>query len=172
MLLNCGFVEHSWQSLSCKEIKPVNPKENQSWIFIGRTDIEAEAPILWPPDVKSWLIWKDPDPGKDWKWEEKGMKENEMVAWHHWHDAHEFEQALGVGDGQGSLVCCSPWGHKELDTIERLNWTDSHGLRERGWQNVSSLSYKNLLNDYYSLVSSIQSRSSHPEPHWRALCWR
>ena len=97
--------------LDCKEIKPVNPKENQSWIFIGKTDVEAETPILWPPDVKNWLIGKDPDAGKDWGWEEKGMTEDEMVGWHHQLDGHEFEQTLGDGDGQGSLACCSPWGH-------------------------------------------------------------
>ena len=86
--------------------------------------VEAETPILWPPDVKNWLIGKDPDAGKEWRQEEKGMTEDEMVGWHHWLDGHEFEQALGVGDGQGSLVCCSSWGCKELDTTERLNWTD------------------------------------------------
>ena len=106
--------------LDCKEIKPVNPKGNQSWIFIGRTD--AEAPVLWPPDGKNWLTGKDPDAGKDWKQEEKGMTEDEMVGWHHWLDGHEFEQAPGVGDGQGSLACCSPWGRKQLDTTEQLNW--------------------------------------------------
>ena len=99
--------------LDCKEIQPVHPKGNQSWIFIGRTDAEDEAPILWPPDAKNWLIWKDPDAGKDWTWEEKGMTEDEMVGRHHRLDGHEFEQALGCGEGQGSLACCSPWGHKE-----------------------------------------------------------
>ena len=108
--------------LDCKEIKPVNPKGNQPWIFIGNTDVEVEAPILWPPDLKNWLIWKDPDAGKDWRLEEKGMMEVEMVGWHHQLNGHEFEQAPGVGDGQGSLVCCSPWGRKELDTTEWLNW--------------------------------------------------
>ena len=95
----------------CKEIKPVNPKVNQSWIVIGRTDAEAEAPILWPPDAKNWLIGKDPDAGKDWGQEEKGTTENEMVGWHRL-DGKEFEQALGVGDGLGSLMCCGPGGHK------------------------------------------------------------
>ena len=94
--------------LNCKEIKPVNPKGNQSWIFIGGTDAEAEAPILWPPNAKSWLIGKDPDAGKDWRQEEKGTTEDEMVGWHHRLNGHEFEQAPGVGDGQGSLTCCSP----------------------------------------------------------------
>ena len=96
--------------LDYKEIKPVSSKGNQSWIFIGRTDAEAETTILWPPEVKNWLIGKDPDAGKDWRWEEKGMTEDEMVGWHHRLDGHAFEQALGVGDGQGSLVCCNPWG--------------------------------------------------------------
>ena len=92
-------------------------------IHIGRTDAEAEVPKLWPPDAKSQLIRKDPDVGQDWSQEEKRMTEVEMVGWHHWLDGHEFEQALGVGDGQGSLACCSPWGHKESDTTEWLSWT-------------------------------------------------
>ena len=106
--------------LDCKEIQPFHPKGNKSWIFIGRIDVEAETPILWPPDAKNWLIGKDPDAGKDWK-QEKGMTEDEIVGWHHQLDGHEFEQALEVGDGQGSPVCCSPWGCKELDMIEWLN---------------------------------------------------
>ena len=107
-------------SLDCKEIKPVNPKGNQSWIFLGRSDVEAA--ILWSPDVKKWLIGKDPDARKDWRQEEKGSTEDEMVGWHHWLNGHEFEQAPETGDGQGSLVCCSLWGHKESDMTERLNW--------------------------------------------------
>ena len=107
--------------LDFKEIKPVNPKWNQSWIFIGRTDVEAEAPILWPPDVARRLIGKDPDSGKDWRQEEKGMIDNKMVGWHHWLNGHEFQQALGDGEGQGSLTCCSPWGCKESDMTEQLN---------------------------------------------------
>ena len=110
--------------LNSKETKSVNPKGNQSWIFIGRTDAEAEAPILWLPDGKNWLTGKDPDAGKDRRQEEKGMTEDEMVGWYHRLDEHEFEQALGVGDGQGTLPCCSPWGYKEWDTTERLNWTE------------------------------------------------
>ena len=105
--------------LDYKETQLVHPKGDQSWIFIGRTD--AEAPILWPPDAKNWLLGKDPDAGKDWR-QEKGMTEDEMIGWHHWFDGHEFEEALRVGDGQGSLACCSPWGHKESDTTEWLNW--------------------------------------------------
>ena len=110
--------------------------KNPSWIFIARTDAEAEAPILWPSDVKKWLIGKDPDAGKDWRWEEKGMTEDEMVWWHHLLDGHEFEQALGVGDGQGSLACCSPWGHKKSDTTEWLKWTE---IRNRRCMNFSNL---------------------------------
>ena len=107
--------------LDCKEIKPVNPKGNQSWIFIGRTYAEAETPILWPPDVKNWLLGKDPDAGKDSRQEEKGT-EDEMVGWHHWLDGHEFVQAPVVGDGQGSLVCCCPWGCKVgHDWVTELN---------------------------------------------------
>ena len=97
--------------LNCKEIKSVNPKGNQSWIFIGRIDAEAEAPILWPSDAKSWLISKDPDTGKDWKQEEKGMTKDEIVEWHHWLNGREFEQTLGNGEGRGSLVCYNPYGH-------------------------------------------------------------
>ena len=107
--------------LDCKEIQPVHPKVNQSWIFIGRTDAEAEAPILMSTDVKSQLIGKDPDAEKDWRQAEKGVTEDEMVGWHHRLNGHEFEQAPGDGDGQGSLACYNPWGHKESDTTERLN---------------------------------------------------
>ena len=117
-------LEKTFESpLDCKEIQPVNPKGNQSWIFIGRTDAEAEAEalILWPPDAKNWLIGKDLDAGKDWRQEEKGTTKDDMVGWHHQLNEHEFEQAPGVGNGQGSLACCSPWVHKELDTTERLN---------------------------------------------------
>ena len=109
--------------LHCKEIQLVNPKGNQPWIFIGRTDAEAETPVLWPPDVKKLLIGKDPDAGKDWRQEEKGTTEDEMVGWHHRLNGHGFEWTLGVGDGQGGLVCYSPWGCKESDTTERLNWS-------------------------------------------------
>ena len=114
--------------LDCREIQPVHPKGSHSWIFIGRTD--AEAPIIWPPNVKNWLIWKEPVAGKDWRWEEKGTTEDEMVGWHHWLNGHEFEPALGVGDGQGILACCSPWGCKESDTTEWLNWTDQNTKSE------------------------------------------
>jgi len=123
-VLNCGVGEDSWESLGCKEIQPVRPKGDQSWVFIGRTDAEAETPILWPPDAKSWLIGKDPDAGRDWGQEEKGATEDEMAGWHHWLDGHEFEWTPGVGDGQGGLVCWDSWGLKESGTTEWLNWTE------------------------------------------------
>ena len=103
-------------SLDCKKIKPVNPKGNQSWIFSGKTDAEAETPVLWPPDAKSWLTGKNPDAGKDWGQEEKGSTEDEIVVWHHWLNGHEFEQAPGDGEGQGNLTCCNLWGRKESNT--------------------------------------------------------
>ena len=115
--------------LDCKGIQPVHPRGNQSWIFIGRTDAEAETPILWPPNAKNWLIGKDPDVRKDWGREEKGTSEEEMVEWHHCLDGHETEQAPGVGDGQGSLACCSPWRDKESNTTEWLNWTELVRMR-------------------------------------------
>ena len=107
--------------LDSKEIQPVHPKGNQPWLFIGRTDAKAEAPTIWPPDAKSWLIRKVPDVGKDWR-QEKGMTEDNMVGWHHQLNGHEFEQALGDGEGQGSLACCSPWGRKQSDMTEQRNW--------------------------------------------------
>ena len=124
MLLNCGTGEDSWESLGHHADQTVNPKGHQPWIFIGRTDIKAETPILWPLDVKNWLLGKDPDVVKNWRQEEKGMTRDKIVVWHHWLDGHKFEQALGVGDGQGNLACCSPWGCKESDTTEWLNWTE------------------------------------------------
>ena len=111
--------------LDSKEIQPVHPKGNQPWIFIGRTDAEAEAPLLWPPDVKNRLTGKDPDAGKGWRQEEKGTTEDEMVGWHHWLSGHEFEQTLGDSEGQGILAYCSPWGHKESDATERLKNTNT-----------------------------------------------
>ena len=111
---------------TARRSKPVHPKGNQSWIFIGRTDAEAETSTLWPPDAKNWFIWKDPDAGKDWRQEDKGTTEDEMVGWHHQLDGNEFEQALGGGDEQGSLVCCSPWGRRVgNDWATELNWTDN-----------------------------------------------
>ena len=121
---HCTVLEKTLESsLDCKKGKPVSLKGNKSWIFIGRTDAEAETPILWPPGAKSWTIWKDPDAGEDWRQEETGMTEDEIVGWHHRLNGHEFEQVWGVGNGQGSLACWSSWV-TELDTTEWLNWTE------------------------------------------------
>ena len=128
MLLNCGVGEDSWDSPGCKETQPVHPKGDQSWVFIGRTDVEAETPILWPPEAKSWLIRKDCDARKDWGQEEKGTTEDEMVGWHHRLNGHGFGWTPGVSDGQGGLACCGSWGWKESDMTEWLNWTE---LNER-----------------------------------------
>ena len=126
--------------MDSKEIQPVHPKGDQSWIFIGRTDVEAETPIPWPSDGKNWLTGKDPNPGQDWRWEEKGMTEDEIVGWHHQLDGHEFEQALGIGDGQGSLACCSLWGRIELN----YDWVTELRLVSSGlvyiWKAPSGLS--------------------------------
>ena len=124
MLLNCGVGEDSWESLGLQGIQPAHPKGDQSWVFIGRTDVEAETPVIWPPVGKNWLTGKDPDAGKDWRQEKKGMTEDEMVGWHHWLNGHEFGQAPGVGDGQGSPACYSSWNSKESDMTEQLNWTE------------------------------------------------
>ena len=121
--------------LDCKKIKLVNPKGNQSWIFIGRTDAEAETPILRPSDPNSWLIRKDPDAGKDWRWEEKGTTEDEMVEWHYQLNGHEFEEGLGDGEGQGSLVCCCPWGHNEF----RHDWLNNNVCNYQNMQRKESL---------------------------------
>ena len=126
--------------LDTKEIKPVNPKGNQYWIFIGKIDAEAETPIFWPPDAKNWVIGQDPDAVKDWRQEEKGMTEDKMVGWHHWLNGHEFEQAPGVGEEQGNLACCSPWCYRDSGMTEQLNWT------ELNWTMPSDK--KNLKLDY------------------------
>ena len=129
--------------LDCKEIQPIHSKGDQSWIFIGRTDAEVETPILWPPYVKNGHFWKDPDAGKDWWQEEKGTTEDEMVGWHQWLNGHEFEWAPGIGDGQGSLVCYSPWSHKESDMTEQLKWTELKS--EFIWKILSCYLFKCIL---------------------------
>ena len=110
--------------LDCKEIQQVHSEGDQPWDFFGRTDAEAETPVLWPPHAKSWLIGKDSDAGRDWGQEEKGTTEDEMAGWHHWLDGRESQWTPGVGDVQGGLACCDSWGHKESDTTERLIWSD------------------------------------------------
>ena len=144
--------------LDCKKIQPVHPKEDQSWVFIGRTDVEAETPILWPPEAKNWFIWKDPDAGKDWR-QKKWTTVDEMVEWHHWLNGHDSEQALGVGDEQGKLACCSPWGCKELDMTDWLSWTE---LRVKFWgkyvQNLRPLLEK---KDWNMKVDILVNGSKH-----------
>ena len=124
--------------LDCKEIQPVHSKGDQSWVFFGRTDAKAETPVLWSPHAKSWLIGKNPDAGRDWEQEEKGTTEDEMAGWHHWLDGREFEWTSGVGDGQGSLVCCNSCGHKESDMTEQLNWTELNWNCKHIWFNLST----------------------------------
>ena len=123
MLLTVVLEKTLESPLDCKEIHLVHPKGDQSWVFIGRTDFEAETPILWPPNVKNWLIWEDPDAGKDWGQEEKRATKDEVVGWHHQLNGHESEQTQGDSEEQGSLACCSLWGCKESDMTERLNNT-------------------------------------------------
>jgi len=150
--------------MDSKEIQPVNPKGNHSWIFIGSTDAEAETPILWPPYVKNWLTGKDPDAGKDWEQEEEGMTEDEMVRWHHQLNGHEFEQVLGVGDGQRSLACCSPWGHKESDMTELLNWTDTLFAQWLYWfQRNRTCSGHNLGGEGKTEIYCFTTKSNDPE---------
>ena len=132
-----------------------NPKGNQSWVFIGRTDVEAETPIFWPPDAKSWLIWKDPDFGKDWRQEEKGMTEDEMVGWHHRLNGHGFGWTLGVGDGQGGLVCCGSWVSKNWTQLS--NWTELNTL--------------NLYSDVGQLFLQLSRRDKSPLRTLRTLCF-
>ena len=148
MFLNCGVEKTHESPLDCKEIQPVHRKGNQAWMFFGRTDAEAETPILWPPDVKNWLIGKDPDAGKDWRQEEKRTTEDEMVGWPHWLDVHEFEQALGVGDGQGRLACCSLWGHKEVDTTEQLNWMCDPAISFLEIQSIKHIHISKRVKDF------------------------
>ena len=137
--------------LDCKEIQPVNPKGNQSQIFIGRTGAEAETPVLWPPHVKSWLIGKDSDAGRDWGQEEKGTTEDEMAGWHHWLDGHESEWTPGVSDGQGGLVCCDSWGRKELDMAEWLNWLTTTWVDF----NYAGIGCRNLQFCWQKMVDSV-----------------
>ena len=143
MLLNYGAGEDLESSLDHKEIQPVNPEVNQPWIFIRRSDTkaEAEAPKIWPPDVKNWLTEKDPDAGKDWRQEEKRMTEDEMVGWHQQLNGHEFEQALGDDEGQGGLVCYTPWGHKQLDITEWLNNNNKSTEKQVNWKQYNKLGY-------------------------------
>ena len=144
--------------LDCKEIQPVHPTGDQFWVFIGRTHVKAEIPILWPPDAKNWLIWKDPDARKDWRQEEKGMTEDEMVGWYHWLNGRESEQAPGDDEGQGSVVCCSPWGHKDQTWLK--DWTTTTNR-------ACSLNYYTLV-----LLFIIENWLVVIKPHLHYWQWR
>ena len=143
-----------WTTLNyCKEIQPVHHKGNQSWVFVGRTDVEAATPICWPPDTMNWLIWKDCDAGKHWRQEEKGTTEDDMVGWHYRLNGDEFGWTPGVGEGQRGLACCSSWGRIELDTTKQLNWTELNYFllgKLRTW----TLKVPNLLLNVWLLYSS------------------
>ena len=149
MLLNCGVGEDS---------------KDQSWVFIGWTDVEAETPILWPPDANSWLIWKDPDAGRDWGQEEKGTTEDEMAGWHHRLDGQESEWTPGVGDGQGGLVCCGSWGHKESDMTEWLKWTELR--RSKLDKNV-----RDMAQRWTEVESRPRGLEEGPARRTRTRCW-
>ena len=145
--------------LDCKEIQLVHPKGDQSWVFIGRTDAEAETPVLWPPHAKCWLIGKDSDAGREWGQEEKGTTEDEMVEWHHWLDGHEFEWTQGVGDGQEGLACWVSWGHKESDTTEQLNWTELNKGMKYLWINLIKEVKELYTESYNTLMKETEGHS-------------
>ena len=154
--------------LNLKKIKPVNPKGNQSWLFIGRTDAEVETPVLWPPDGKDWLIGKDPDAGKDWRWEEKATTEDEMVGWHHWLNGHEFEQALRDGERQRSLACFSQWWSQRVGPELA---TEQHVFHVSFFSSFSHTSHcLQLLHwgftSYFQKASGKSDDMSHPESWW------
>ena len=159
-----------YSPLDSKEIKPINPWGNQPWISIGRTDADAEVSIIWPPDGKSRLIGKDPDTGKDWRQEDKGMTEDKMVGWHHQLNGTEFEQTLEDGEGQGSLACCSPWGCKELDMTEWLNKDNQQSsCSKKCWYSVMSsvTPFLDCLSTAWLLCSFIPISHSQPcLPHY------
>ena len=177
--------------LDCKEIQPVHPKGDQSWVFFGRNDAKAETPVLWPPHAKSWLIGKDSDAGRDLGQEEKGTTEDEMAGWHHRLDGHESEWTPGVGDGQGGMVCCDSWGRKESDMAERLNWTElmwynyilynfnlaklsgSHGLNFTEVKNVTIPSFSLMTHFSFSLwiLLSISESAQIPVYHKQIKYW-
>jgi len=148
--------------LDCKEIQPVHPKGDQSWVYIGKADVEVETPILWPPDTKSWFIGKDPDAGRDWKQEEKGTTKDEMAGWHHQLDGHEFEWTPGVGDGQGGLACCDSWGPQRVrhDWVTELNW--SLTFSSSTWINCTRIN---------SVSRSIWGGPSGSQAGWSLLRW-
>ena len=156
--------------LDSKEIQPVHSEGDQPWVFSGRNDAKAETPVLWPPHAKSWLIGKDFDAGSDWGQEEKRMTEDEMVGWHHRLDGHESEWTLGVGDGEGGLVCCNSWGGKESDMTEWLNWTEllvKHLPCSRYW--AKHPAYVFLFNPHHELWTKYYFYNC-SFPDWKKVC--
>ena len=151
--------------LDCKEIQPVHSEGDQLWVFFGRNDAKAEAPVLWPPHAKSWLIGKDSDAGRDWGQEEKGMTEDEMAGWHHRLDGHESEWTLGVGNGQGGLACCDSWGRKESDTTEQLNWTELKIFHDTMLLIGSSPNYLAWNTRSFIISCSLPNLTSQRKPH-------
>ena len=154
-------------SLDCKEIQPVHSEGDESWVFIGRTDVKAETPIFWPPHTKSWLIGKDSDARWDWGQEEKGTTEDEMIGWHHQLDAHEFVWTPGVGNGQGGLACCDSWGCKESDMLSdwtELNWTLASSLPKL----LEKISVKSYKKKRFTNLKSFNVRCFYN--HWKCLC--
>ena len=168
MLLNCGVGEDSWESLGLQGDPPIYPKGDQPWDFFGRNDAKAETPVVWPPHVKSWLIGKDSDAGRDWGQEEKGTTEDKMAGWHHWLDGRESEWTLGVGDGQGGLACCDSWGRKESDTTEQLNWTELKSLLIKGSTYKDTTIQENHKGQYDILGWVITEICCHTE-NWRNM---
>ena len=162
MLFNCvqEVLEKTLESpLDCKEIQPVHPQGVHSLVFIGRTDVEAKTPLFWPPYAQSWLFWKDPDVGKDWRQEEKGNPEDEMVRWHHQLNGHQFGWAPGVADGQRGLACCSSWGCKELDTNEQLNWLLIDRLLDNNFLQLGKINRCHPANPYIFIPYKLQFHS-------------
>ena len=163
--------------LDCKEIQPVHSEGDQPWDFFGKNDAKAETPVLWPPHAKSWLIGKDSDAGRDWGQEEKGMTEDEMAGWHHWLNGRESEWTVGVGDGQGGLVCCDSWGRKESDTTEWLNWTELTRKKKgkikkdwpRRWHLLPNIHIPMDENTECLVLSTFPSMSTHREQLWEDL---
>ena len=155
MLLNVVLEKTLESPLDFKEIKLVIPKGSQSWLFIGKTDAEAETPIRWSPDLKNGLVGKDPDAGKDWRWEENGMTEDETVGWHHWLNGHEFEQVLGDGEGQGDLVCCRPCGRRvRHDWMTELDW--QHLTKLSSWKQHKHVTWhKQMARFFFSKMGSL-----------------
>ena len=152
--------------LDCKDIHPVHSKGDRSWVFFGRSDAEAETPVLWPPHAKGWLIGKDCDAGRDWGQEEHGTTEDEMTGWHHWLDGRESEWTLGVGDGQGGLECCDSWGRKQSDTTEWLNWTEGILFSVNGCINLlSHQQYRRGKRHRFN--SLVESKSLEPKAYVR-----